>query len=76
MHPFLIRLPSQTQLSLMLFAHIEMQVRIPPEFPLKQLPHRKRLAFDVSQLEDPCTGIMFQPGQLVRVNLAGLRLSV
>ena len=24
-------------------------------------------------MEDPCTGIMFQPGQLVRANLAGLQ---
>ena len=29
-HSFLIRLPNQTQLSLVLFAHIEMQVRISP----------------------------------------------
>jgi hypothetical protein len=55
------------------FALIETQPRIPPSAPAEAASHRKRLAFDVSQLEDPCTGIMFQPGQLVRVNLAGLQ---
>ena len=33
-------------------------------------PHRKRLAFDLSQREDLCAGVMFQSGQLVRLNLA------
>jgi len=32
-----------------------------------------RLAFDCSQREDLRVGVMFQPGQLVRVNLAGLQ---
>jgi hypothetical protein len=37
-------------------------------------PHRKRLAFDLSQREDLLrAGVMFQSGQLVRVNLAGLQ---
>jgi hypothetical protein len=35
--------------------------------------HRKRLAFDFSPREDLCAGSMFQSGQLVRVNLAGLQ---
>ena len=35
--------------------------------------HRKRLAFDLSQRDDLCAGVMFQSGQLVRVNLAGLQ---
>ena len=34
---------------------------------------RKRLAFEFSRREDPCAGSMFQSGQLVRVNLAGLQ---
>jgi hypothetical protein len=34
---------------------------------------RKRLAFDFSRREDDCAGSMFQSGQLVRVNLAGLQ---
>ncbi len=34
---------------------------------------RKRLAFDDSRREDLREGAMFQPGQLVRVNLAGLQ---
>ena len=72
-HSFLIRLPNQTQLFLVLFAHIEMQVRIPPRPSAEAATHRKRLAFDVSQLEDSCAAVMFQPGQLVRVNLAGLQ---
>jgi len=33
----------------------------------------KRLAFDYAQRDDPRVGLMFQPGQLVRVNLAGLQ---
>jgi hypothetical protein len=36
-------------------------------------PNRKRLAFDLSQRHDLCAGVMFQSGQLVRVNLAGLQ---
>src|ERR1700730_18803140 len=39
----------------------------------RELIHRKRLAFDFSRREDPCVGSMFQSGQLVRVNLAGLQ---
>jgi hypothetical protein len=34
---------------------------------------RKHLAFDFSRREDDCAGSMFQSGQLVRVNLAGLQ---
>jgi hypothetical protein len=34
---------------------------------------RKRLAFDLSQREDLRAEAMLQPGQLVRVNLAGLQ---
>ncbi len=37
------------------------------------LIHHKRLAFDFSRREDPCAGLMFQSGQVVRVNLAGLQ---
>jgi hypothetical protein len=33
----------------------------------------KHLAFDFSRREDPSAGSMFQSGQLVRVNLAGLQ---
>jgi hypothetical protein len=36
-------------------------------------PHRKRLAFNFSLREYFCAGVMFQSGQLVRVNLAGLQ---
>jgi hypothetical protein len=35
--------------------------------------HRKHLAFDFSRREDSCVGSMFQSGQVVRVNLAGLQ---
>ena len=35
--------------------------------------HRKYLALDFSRREDACAGSMFQSGQLVRVNLAGLQ---
>ncbi len=35
--------------------------------------HGKRLAFDYLRREDLCVGVMLQPGQLVRVNLAGLQ---
>ena len=35
--------------------------------------HRKRLVFDFSQREDVRVGVVLQPGQLVRVNLAGLQ---
>lgn len=34
---------------------------------------RKRLAFEYAQREDSWLGVMFQPGQLVSVNLAGLQ---
>jgi hypothetical protein len=34
---------------------------------------RKHLAFDFLRREDDCAGSMFQSGQLVRVNLAGLQ---
>ena len=47
-----------------------------PHGPISRMPvppHRKRLAFDLSQREDLCAGVMFQSGQLVRVNLAGLQ---
>ena len=43
------------------------------ELLLKQ-PHRKRLAFEFSQREDLCAGVMFKSGQLVRVNLAGIQV--
>lgn len=36
-------------------------------------PLRKRLAFDLSQRDDLCSETMLEPGQLVRVNLAGLQ---
>jgi hypothetical protein len=39
----------------------------------QRLIHRKGLAFDFSRREDLCAGSMFQSGQLVRVNLAGLQ---
>ena len=39
----------------------------------RELIHRKRLAFDFSRREDLCAGSMFQSGQVVRVNLAGLQ---
>ena len=39
----------------------------------RQVIRRKRLAFDFSRREDPCAGLMFQSGQVVRVNLAGLQ---
>ncbi len=39
----------------------------------QELIHRKRLAFDISRREDLCAGSMFQSGQAVRVNLAGLQ---
>src|SRR5712675_507194 len=45
-----------------------------PHGPISRMPvppDRKRLAFDLSQREDLCAGVMFQSGQLVRVNLAG-----
>ncbi len=35
--------------------------------------HGKRLAFDDLPREDLRVGVMLQPGQLVRVNLAGLQ---
>ena len=38
-----------------------------------QLPTPKRLAFDLSQRDDLCAEPMLEPGQLVRVNLAGLQ---
>ena len=47
-----------------------------PHGPISRMPvppHRKRLAFDLSQREDLCAGVMFQSGQLGRVNLAGLQ---
>src|SRR5216683_1180173 len=44
-----------------------------PNSRIPRRPHRKRLAFDLSQREDLCAGVMFQSGQLVRVNLAGLQ---
>ena len=34
---------------------------------------RKHLAFDFLRRKDDCAGSMFQSGQLVRVNLAGLQ---
>jgi hypothetical protein len=39
----------------------------------QELIHRKRLAFDFSRREDLYAGSMFQSGQVVRVNLAGLQ---
>ena len=38
-----------------------------------ELIHGKWLAFEFSPREDSCAGLMFQSGQLVRVNLAGLQ---